>query len=73
MLETLDYATRIGGTPIILYFDLYLYSAYAAHYVYFNIIVNYLTFLPAILILKSDDCERFNLPICNPDAELILL
>ena len=30
-LETLDY---IGSTPTFLYFDLYLYSAYATHYVY---------------------------------------
>ena len=37
MLETLDYTIRIGSTPTILYFDLYLYSAYAAHYVYFNL------------------------------------
>ena len=28
MLETLDYTIRIGSTPTILYFDLYLYSAY---------------------------------------------
>ena len=34
MLETLDYTIRIGSTPTILYFDLYLHSAYAAHYVY---------------------------------------
>ena len=36
MLETLDYIIRIGSTPTFLYFDLYLYSAYAAvvHYVY---------------------------------------
>ena len=34
MLETLDYTIRIGSTPTILYFDLYLYSACAAHYVY---------------------------------------
>ena len=34
MLETLDYTLRIGSTPTFLYFDLYLYSAYAAHYVY---------------------------------------
>ena len=33
MLETLDYTIRIGSTPTLLYFDLYLYSAYAAHYV----------------------------------------
>ena len=33
MLETLDYTIRIGSTPTFLYFDLYLYSAYAAHYV----------------------------------------
>ena len=31
MLETLDYTIRISSTPTILYFDLYLYSAYAAH------------------------------------------
>ena len=34
MLETLDYTIHIGSTPTFLYFDLYLYSAYAAHYVY---------------------------------------
>ena len=34
MLETVDYTIRIGSTPIFLCFDLYLYSAYAAHYVY---------------------------------------
>ena len=35
MLETLDYTNtiRIGSTPTFLHFDLYLYSAYAAHYV----------------------------------------
>ena len=39
MLETLNYTIRIGSTPIFLYFefDLYLYSAYAAHYVYLTI------------------------------------
>ena len=43
MLETLDYIIRIGSTPTILYFDLYLYSAYAAHYGYIiNIDVNML-------------------------------
>ena len=36
MLETLDYTIRIESTPTFLYFDLYLYSAYAAHYVYFE-------------------------------------
>ena len=34
MLETLDYTIRIGSIPTFLYFDLYLYSAYAAHLVY---------------------------------------
>ena len=33
MLETLDHTIRIGSTPTFLHFDLYLYSAYAAHYV----------------------------------------
>ena len=34
MLETLDYILRIGSAQTFLYFDLYLYSSYAAHYVY---------------------------------------
>ena len=37
MLEMLDYTIRIGSTPTFLYFDLYLYSAYAAHYIYLKI------------------------------------
>ena len=37
MLETLDYTIRIGSTPTFLYFDLYLYSAYAAHCVYYTL------------------------------------
>ena len=36
MLETLDYTIRIGSIPTFLYFDLYLYSAYAAHFVYLH-------------------------------------
>ena len=32
-LEKLDYTIRVGSTPTFSYFDLYLYSAYAAHYV----------------------------------------
>ena len=40
MLETLDYTIRIGSTPTFLYFDLYLYSAYAAHYVYFIVYIH---------------------------------
>ena len=35
-LDTLDYTIRISSTPTFLYFDLYLYSAYAAHYVYMS-------------------------------------
>ena len=33
-LETLDFTIRIGSTPTFLYFDLYLNTAYVAHYVY---------------------------------------
>ena len=36
-LETLDFTICIGSTPTFLYFDLYLYSAYAAHYGYFSL------------------------------------
>ena len=32
--KTLDYTICIGSTPTFLYFDLYLYSAYATHYLY---------------------------------------
>ena len=31
-LETLDFTVRIDSTPTFLYFDLYLNTAYAAHY-----------------------------------------
>ena len=34
MLKTLDFVFYIGSTPTFLYFDLYLNTAYAAHYVY---------------------------------------
>ena len=37
MLETLDHTIRTGSTPTFLFFDLYFYSAYAAHYIYFSI------------------------------------
>ena len=37
MLETLD-TIRIGSTPTFLYFDLYLYSAYA-EYIYIYICI----------------------------------
>ena len=33
-LETLYFTIRVGSTATFLYFDLHLYSAYAAHYVY---------------------------------------
>ena len=37
ILETLDFTIRLGCTPTFPYFDLYLYSAYAApDYVYFT-------------------------------------
>ena len=35
-LETLDHTIHIGSTPTFLYFDLYLNTAYAAHYVNFK-------------------------------------
>ena len=38
MLETLDFTIRIGSTPTFSYFDLYLNTPYAAHYVYFNFV-----------------------------------
>ena len=38
-LETLDLIIHIRSTPTFSYFDLYLNTAYAAHYVYFMLIV----------------------------------
>ena len=35
-LETLDFTIHIGSTPTFLYFNLYLNTAYAGHYVYFT-------------------------------------
>ena len=35
-LEMLDFTFHIGSTPTFLYFDLYLNTAYAAHYVYWD-------------------------------------
>ena len=34
--QNIDYTICIGSTPTFLYFDLYLYSAYTVHYVYFT-------------------------------------
>ena len=48
-LETLDYTIRIGSTPTFLYFDLYLYSAYAAHYIYLSYII-YIYYIVIILL-----------------------
>ena len=38
-LETLDFTIRIGSTPTFLYFDLYLNTAYATRYVYYNMYI----------------------------------
>ena len=35
-LKTLDYTICIGSTPTFLNLDLYSYSAYSAHYVYYK-------------------------------------
>ena len=63
MLEMLDYTIRIGSTPTFLYFDLNLYSAYAAHYVYLDsidflkkLLLSYAPLFPMlhrILLLKG--------------------
>ena len=50
MLETLDYTIRIGSTPTFLYFDLYLYSAYEAHYIQTWQVVNAIRSCPYIIL-----------------------
>ena len=42
-LEALDFTIHIGGTPTFLYFDLYLNTAYPAHYVLTEIRTDRLT------------------------------
>ena len=62
-LETLDFIIRIGSIhqPSFLHFDLYLYSAYAAHYVYFmqecrTDSKSYLHGLHHVLLGKRESC-----------------
>ena len=43
-LETLDSTIRFGSTPTFSYFNLYLYSAYAGHYVRVDSCVKAATF-----------------------------
>ena len=56
MLETLDHTIRIGSTPTFLYFDLYLYSAYAAHYVYnyYALVAHMVILCPTITLCLID-------------------
>ena len=54
MLETLDYTIHIGSTPTFLYFDLYLYSAYAAHYVVLNVRFKSCYDIPLILTILGE-------------------
>ena len=55
MLETLDHTIRIGSTPNFLYFELYLYSAYAAHYVYFTLLYKIKWFIEFSATSKIDN------------------
>ena len=58
MLETLDYTIRIGSIPTFLYFDLYLYSAYAAHFVYIYICSDFLVHKLCRLSRKDAKLEK---------------
>ena len=51
MLETLAYryTIRIGSTPIFLYFDFYLYSAFGARYVYCDFDIDFALQLQYVL------------------------
>ena len=40
-LETLDFTVCIGSTPTFSFFDSYIYSTYAAHYVYLTKITSF--------------------------------
>ena len=58
MLETLDYTIHIGSTPTFLYFNLYLYSAYTAHYVY-NLYNKQFSLPDFALIIKDVKTQRY--------------
>ena len=44
-----DFTFHIGSTPTFLYFDLYLNTAYAAHYVYFRLYYIHIGSTPTFL------------------------
>ena len=63
MFETLEYyIIRIGSTPTFLYFDLYFYSAYAAHYVYIYMYICCMWYLikQNIYMYIPRGCSTFN-------------
>ena len=49
--KTLDFAFYIGSTPTFLYFDLYLNTAYATHYVCFTIRMNFMRIRTEYLVV----------------------
>ena len=61
-LETLHFTIHIGSTPTFWYFDLYLYFAFAAHYVYSNLNMN-ARIQTVIDLIESEidlnECEHF--------------
>ena len=67
MLKTLDHTIRIGSTPTFLYFDLYLHSAYAAHYDYCHIWLSYGIFniLGYLQPFDSILCLGLNVVMCG--------
>ena len=79
MLETY-YTIRIGSTPTFLYFDLYLYSAYAAHYVYYReqsrvscVYLGRLTYDTVGVCSFVMVCDRFTLFSCRQIIDNVLL
>ena len=69
MLETLDYTIRIGSIPTFLYFDLYLNSAYAAHFVYIYI---YIYICICLYTASSIKVVAANSQMYNPSANSIM-
>ena len=70
MLETLDYTIRIGSIPTFLYFDLYLYSAYAAHFVYCSYRVFLCDVTGAILVSQNNEMAAILVSYMNPICNL---
>ena len=67
----LDHTIHIGSTPTFLYFDLYLYSAYAAHYVYIQTYSKNVCYFIILLYIYLNQPYQPRLCVCNSKESLV--